>query len=42
MLDVHNGHEIPKILTSEAVQESDAIVAMGCGYTCAYFPGERY
>jgi arsenate reductase len=35
-------HEIPKILTTEAVQESDAVVTMGCGDACPYFPGKRY
>jgi arsenate reductase len=35
-------HEVPKLLTTEAVQESDAVVTMGCGDTCPYFPGKRY
>jgi arsenate reductase len=39
-IDIH--YEIPKILTTEAVQESDAVVTMGCGDTCPYFPGKRY
>ncbi len=34
--------EQPKILTTEAVQESDVVVTMGCGDTCPYFPGKRY
>jgi protein-tyrosine-phosphatase len=34
--------EVPKILTTEAVQESDVVVTMGCGDTCPYFPGKRY
>lgn len=34
--------EIPKVLTAEAVQESDVCVTMGCGDTCPVFPGKRY
>lgn len=33
---------VPKILTEEAVIESDAVVTMGCGDACPYFPGKRY
>ncbi len=32
----------PKILTPEAVQESDAVVTMGCGDACPFYPGKRY
>ncbi len=32
----------PKILTTEAVQESDVVITMGCGDECPYFPGKRY
>jgi arsenate reductase len=34
--------EVPKVLTTEAVQESDVVVTMGCGDACPYFPGKRY
>ncbi|MFC7937129.1 arsenate reductase ArsC [Streptomyces sp. NPDC057387] len=34
--------EIPKILTVDAVRESDVCVTMGCGDTCPVFPGKRY
>ncbi|MFJ5115688.1 arsenate reductase ArsC [Streptomyces sp. NPDC088551] len=34
--------EIPKVLTSEAVQASDVVITMGCGDTCPVFPGKRY
>jgi arsenate reductase len=34
--------ERPKILTSDAVRESDVCVTMGCGDACPYFPGKRY
>ena len=34
--------EAPKVLTTEAVQESDVVVTMGCGDECPYFPGKRY
>jgi arsenate reductase len=32
----------PKVLATEAVQESDVIITMGCGDACPYFPGKRY
>ena len=32
----------PKILTTEAVQESDVVITMGCGDACPIFPGKRY
>jgi arsenate reductase len=34
--------ELPKVLTTEAVQDSDVVVTMGCGDECPYFPGKRY
>ena len=34
--------ESPKVLTTEAVQESDVVITMGCGDTCPIFPGKRY
>ncbi len=33
---------IPKVLTSQAVQDSDVVITMGCGDACPYFPGKRY
>ena len=32
----------PKVLTADAVQVSDAVVTMGCGDACPFFPGTRY
>ncbi|WP_090039047.1 MULTISPECIES: arsenate reductase ArsC [unclassified Leifsonia] len=32
----------PALLTTEAVQESDVVITMGCGDTCPVFPGKRY
>ena len=32
----------PKLLTTEAVQESDVVITMGCGDACPIFPGKRY
>ncbi|XNY99953.1 arsenate reductase ArsC [Micrococcus luteus] len=32
----------PKVLTPEAVRDSDVVVTMGCGDTCPFFPGKRY
>lgn len=34
--------ETPKVLTPEAVQDSDVVITMGCGDTCPFFPGKRY
>lgn len=34
--------EVPKVLTVEAVQESDVVITMGCGDACPVFPGKRY
>ena len=34
--------ETPKILTTDAVKESDVVITMGCGDTCPIFPGKRY
>ncbi|MGY1455775.1 arsenate reductase ArsC [Streptomyces sp. SS8] len=34
--------EIPKVLTTEAVQASDYVITMGCGDTCPVFPGKKY
>ncbi|MEV0664708.1 MULTISPECIES: arsenate reductase ArsC [Actinomadura] len=34
--------EIPKVLTTDAVQASDVVITMGCGDTCPVFPGKRY
>lgn len=33
---------VPKVLTPEAVQESDAVITMGCGDACPFYPGKRY
>ena len=32
----------PKVLTTEAVRDSDVVITMGCGDTCPVFPGKRY
>jgi arsenate reductase len=34
--------EQPKILTTEAVKDSDVVITMGCGDTCPIYPGKRY
>jgi arsenate reductase len=33
---------IPQLLSTEAVQESDVVITMGCGDACPIFPGKRY
>ena len=32
----------PKVLTDEAVQDSDVVITMGCGDACPFYPGKRY
>ena len=34
--------ERPQVLTPEAVQASDAVITMGCGDACPFYPGKRY
>jgi protein-tyrosine-phosphatase len=34
--------EQPKVLTADAVQDSDVVITMGCGDACPFFPGKRY
>jgi arsenate reductase len=34
--------EVPKVLTTEAVQASDVVITMGCGDACPFFPGKTY
>ena len=34
--------EVPKVLTTEAVQASDVVITMGCGDACPVYPGKRY
>jgi protein-tyrosine-phosphatase len=36
------GSEPPRVLTVDAVCESDVIITMGCGDTCPIYPGRRY
>lgn len=33
--------EVPKVLTTAAVEMSDVVITMGCGDTCPVFPGKR-
>ena len=35
-------HNAPKVLTTEAVADSDYVITMGCGDTCPFFPGKTY
>jgi arsenate reductase len=32
----------PKVLTDDAVRDSDVVITMGCGDACPFFPGKRY
>ena len=35
-------HEVPQLMTTEAVRDSDVVITMGCGDVCPIFPGKRY
>jgi arsenate reductase len=35
-------HEIPKKLSTDAVEAADVVITMGCGDACPVFPGKRY
>ena len=39
-IDIANNS--PKVLTNEAVQDSDYVITMGCGDKCPFFPGKTY
>ncbi|MGO1630408.1 arsenate reductase ArsC [Microbacterium sp.] len=39
-IDIRNN--TPKLLTTDAVRESDVVITMGCGDACPIFPGKRY
>jgi arsenate reductase len=39
-IDIANN--IPKVLTTESVRDSDVVITMGCGDACPIFPGKRY
>ena len=34
--------EQPKVLTDQAVQDSDVVITMGCGDACPFYSGKRY
>ncbi len=40
--DIDIAEEQPKVLTTDAVQDSDVVVTMGCGDECPFYPGKRY
>jgi protein-tyrosine-phosphatase len=40
--DIDIAQEQPKVLTADAVQDSDVVVTMGCGDECPFYPGKRY
>ncbi|WP_370950254.1 GNAT family N-acetyltransferase [Amycolatopsis sp. cg5] len=41
-LGIDVSHELPKRLTTDAVEASDVVITMGCGDACPVFPGKRY
>ncbi|MCH9817076.1 MAG: hypothetical protein K0U64_11620 [Actinomycetia bacterium] len=34
--------EVPKVLSDQAVVDSDVVITMGCGDVCPIYPGKRY
>ena len=36
------GEEFPKPLTDDVVRAADAVITMGCGDACPFYPGKRY
>ena len=34
--------EQPRLLADDFVREADAVVTMGCGDSCPFYPGKRY
>ncbi|HEX3299847.1 MAG TPA: arsenate reductase ArsC [Actinomycetota bacterium] len=36
------GDEVPVMLQTEAVENADVVITMGCGDACPVFPGKRY
>jgi protein-tyrosine-phosphatase len=41
-LGVDLSREVPKLLSTDAVREADAVITMGCGDACPIYPGKRY
>jgi protein-tyrosine-phosphatase len=39
-IDISNNS--PKVLTNDAVEQSDAVITMGCGDVCPIYHGKRY
>lgn len=41
-LGIDIANQVPKVLTPDAVQQSDVVITMGCGDACPFYPGKRY
>lgn len=41
-LGIDISQDTPKVLTADAVKESDVVITMGCGDVCPIYPGKRY
>lgn len=41
-LGIDIGAKQPKLLTDSDVKLADVVITMGCGDTCAIYPGKRY
>ena len=34
--------DVPQLMTTQQVRDSDVVITMGCGDVCPIFPGKRY
>jgi protein-tyrosine-phosphatase len=41
-IEIDISREFPKPLSDEAVRAADAVITMGCGDACPFYPGKRY
>jgi arsenate reductase len=41
-IGVDLAHELPKLLTPDAVSAADVVITMGCGDACPVFPGKSH
>jgi arsenate reductase (thioredoxin) len=41
-LGIDLADRVPRELTTEAAEQADVVVTMGCGDECPYIPGKRY
>ncbi len=40
--DIYISRGVHRLMSTEAVRDSDVVITMGCGDVCPIFPGKRY